>query len=292
MTYYTPLRYPGGKGKLAAFIQEIYKANDLSDGTYVEPYAGGAAIALKLLLEGFAWNIIINDIDKRIFSFWWSILNETEQFCKKINDCKVDIATWNKQKFIHLNIDQYSLEEIGFATFFLNRTNRSGILSAGVIGGKNQTGNFKIDARFNKRDLISRIELIAKYKSRIKLYNKDALILMREINNTFNKKTLVYYDPPYFKKGKLLYHNFYTYEDHQSLATFIRGTNYPWIVTYDNVKEIKEMYLGENYANFDISYYAHMDRPKGKEILFYNHIKLPCMPYTCKALYLRNMARC
>lgn len=285
MTYYTPLRYPGGKGKLASFIQEIYKTNDLSDGTYVEPYAGGAAVALKLLLEGFAWDIIINDIDKRVFSFWWSVLNDTDQLCKKINDCQVNVDTWNKQKHIHMNIEQYSLEEIGFATFFLNRTNRSGILSAGVIGGKNQDGNFKIDARFNKKDLISRIELIAKYKNRIKAYNEDALALMSKINNTFNKKTLVYYDPPYFEKGKLLYHNFYTHDDHKSLATFIRNTNHPWIVTYDNVPEIKNLYFGEDYAEFDISYYAHMKRPKGKEILFYNNIKLPCMPYTRKEIH-------
>lgn len=282
MTYYTPLRYPGGKGKLAPFIQEIYNVNDLNDGTYVEPYAGGAAVALKLLLEGFVWDIVINDIDKKIFAFWWSVLNDTDNMCKKIKECNVNIETWNKQKNIHTNFEQHSLDEIGFATFFLNRTNRSGILSAGVIGGKNQTGNFKIDARFNKNDLIARIELIAKYKNRISIHNKDALILMSEISHNFNKKTLVYYDPPYFEKGKLLYHNFYSYEDHKSLASFIRKTSHPWIVTYDNVSEIKELYEGEDFAEFEISYYAHTERPKGKEVLFYNNIKLPCLPYTRK----------
>lgn len=283
MAFYTPLRYPGGKGKLAPFIQDIYTANNLSDGTYVEPYAGGAAVALKLLLEGYAWNIVINDIDKRVHAFWWCVLNSTEGLCQKIRDCRVDMETWHQQKEIYTNFENHSVEELGFATFFLNRTNRSGILCGGVIGGKNQTGNFKIDARFNKSDLISRIQLIEKYKCRIKLYNKDALQLMQELSPTFDDKTLVYFDPPYYVKGKMLYQNFYTPEDHSALAQFIKDSKHPWIVTYDNIEEIKVLYEGENSVEFDISYYANMERPRGKEIMFFSNINIPCQPYTRKA---------
>lgn len=282
MAFYTPLRYPGGKGKLAPFIQDIYTANNLSDGTYVEPYAGGAAVALKLLLEGYAWNIVINDIDKRVYAFWWCVLNATEGLCQKIRDCRVDMETWHQQKEIYTNFENYSVEELGFATFFLNRTNRSGILCGGVIGGKDQTGNFKIDARFNKSNLISRIQLIAKYKCRIKLYNKDALQLMQELSPTFDDKTLVYFDPPYYVKGKMLYQNFYTPEDHSALAQFIKSSKHPWIVTYDNIEEIKVLYEGENSVEFDISYYANMERPRGKEIMFFRNISIPCPPYTRK----------
>jgi len=280
MTFCTPLRYPGGKGKLFPFIKQLVKHNNLCDGTYVEPYAGGAAVAISLLLEGYVWEVIINDIDPLIHAFWWSVLNDTEGLSKKIYDTAVNLDVWYEQKKVHRSPDEYSLTEVAFATFFLNRTNRSGILRAGVIGGKNQDGPFKLGARFNKKDLLARINLIAKYKRRIKLFNQDAMELIGALVPSLPPKCLIYFDPPYFHKGKMLYENFYTPEDHAHISNIIRALKVPWIVTYDNVPAIKEYYCDQSSAEFDISYSAYLDRPRGAEIMFYSNIFLPSDPYT------------
>ena len=283
MAQFTPLRYPGGKGKLANFVKRLFEYNNLNDGTYVEPYACGAAVALSLLLEGYAWRVVINDLDPCVHAFWWAALNDTETLLRKITDTPVNMDIWHTQKSVIANAKDFSTTEIGFATFFLNRTNRSGILEAGVIGGKGQTGNYPIHARFNKTDLLKRFELIALYRSRISLYNIDAHDLIKTVIPAITGKCLVYFDPPYFNKGKLLYRNCYTPRDHAIIAAAIRRLDIPWMVTYDNVPEIAHLYAGEHSAPFDICYSAHMDRERGSEIMFYKNLLLPCAPYTRKA---------
>ncbi len=280
MHSYTPLRYPGGKGKLAPFIKQLFRHNNLCDGTYVEAYAGGSSVALSLLLEGYAWEVVINDIDELIYAFWKSVLDETETISKKIHDTPVNMKVWYKQKQVHLHPEQYSITDVGFATFFLNRTNRSGILQAGVIGGKNQDGPFKIDARFNKKDMLERINLIAKYKNRIKLFNQDASEIIKTVIPKLPSNSLLYFDPPYFNKGKSLYKNYYVLSDHANIAALIRELSHPWIVTYDNVSEIKKLYKGEASAEYDISYSAHINRLRGNEVMFYKNLALPSVPYT------------
>ncbi len=282
MRYFSPLRYPGGKGKLAAYIKQLFRHNKLCDGTYVEPYAGGAAVALSLLLEGYAWEIVINDIDPLVYSFWWAVLNDTESLSKKIRDTNVNMKTWEQQKNVHKCADCHSKTEVGFATFFLNRTNRSGILTGGVIGGLKQTGPYKLDARYNKDDLLTRIDLIAQYKGRIKLFNLDASDLIEKLKPELPQKCLIYFDPPYYNKGKILYSNFYEHDDHVQMASLIRSLQCPWIVTYDNMPEIKKMYFGNPFEEFDISYSAHLERPRGSEIMFYHNLNLPSAPYTRK----------
>jgi len=284
MYLFSPLRYPGGKGKLAPFLKTLFRYNNLCDGTYVEPYAGGAAIGLALLLGGYAWEIIINDIDPLVHAFWWSVLNDSESLSRKIKDTPVGMETWNRQKLVHLHPEQHSKTDIGFATFFLNRTNRSGILNAGVIGGKDQEGPYKIDARYNKEDLLERISLIAKYKGRIKLFNLDAYDLINRLLPALTPKCLLYFDPPYFNKGKLLYSNFYSKDDHARMAALIRKLSLPWVVTYDDVPEVRTLYSGEKFVDFDISYSAHLSRPRGAEIMFYRNLVLPSAPRTRKSV--------
>lgn len=282
MSIFTPLRYPGGKGVLSSFVKSLIRHNNLCDGSYVEPYAGGAAIALSLLLEGYVWDVVINDVDRAVYAFWWAILNDAESLLRKVRDTDVTIATWESQKRIYSHQGDHSLSDVGFATFFLNRTNRSGILQGGVIGGKKQDGPYKLTARYNKSDLMSRIQLIAQYKNRIQLYNRDAFDLVTSLIPTIHSKTLIYFDPPYFRKGKLLYKNCYELQDHARVASLIQSLHVPWIVTYDNVEEIRELYSRENCVEFNISYSANRERQRGSEIMYYRNIYLPTAPYTKK----------
>ena len=203
----TPLRYPGGKTKLYLLVKELIKVNNCK--TYIEPYAGGAGVALKLLFNNDVQKIMINDFDKAIYSFWYSVLNYTDELVKKIEETPITMEEWYIQKNIYENkSNSNSILELGFATLFLNRTNRSGILKAGVIGGKSQEGNYKLDCRFNKVELIKKIKKIASFKSRIKLYNLDAEVFIRR-NVSKTKDSFTFFDPPYYKKGPGLYTNFY-----------------------------------------------------------------------------------
>jgi DNA adenine methylase len=268
--FYSPLRYPGGKGKIAEFIKLIFDKNELKNGCYVEPYAGGASIALSLLFSGYASKIIINDYDRSIYAFWYSVLNYSEELCKLIKDVEVNIEEWYVQKEVQKHKNSSGLLELGFSTFFLNRTNRSGIIKAGVIGGKKQDGEYKMDARFNKIELISRIEKIAKLRKKIKLYNLDAIDLITKISKSLPHKTLIYFDPPYYVKGKDLYVNYYKHEDHLLVSQMVNGIeNHKWLVSYDSTPEIKLLYRKNKKFEYSLNYSA-VNSKIGKEVMIYN----------------------
>lgn len=267
---YSPLRYPGGKGKLARFMKEIVRANGLSDGRYVEPYAGGAAVAWELLLTGVVRRVSINDISLPIFSFWHSVLNSTDDLCRMIHDCPLTMDEWDRQKNIFRGSNEGNNLSLGFSFFFLNRTNRSGILNGGVIGGRDQTGKWKIDARFNKPDLISRIEKIASLRSRIELTNLDAVDFIEMNSKRFHSKTLLYIDPPYFEKGRFLYHDAYRADDHAIVATSVsklEGLN--WVVSYDDVRPIHDLYATSPWMQYTLNYSAR-NVTKGREVMFFS----------------------
>ena len=280
MQFCSPLRYPGGKGKLANFLKNIFLHNNIIDGTYIEPYAGGASIAIFLLLHKIVQNIIINDLDFVIYAFWRTILDKPDWICSKIYNTNIDIKTWYLQREINKNPFKYDLYDVGFSTFFMNRTNRSGIISAGMIGGKNQSGKYKIDCRFNKINLINRIPSIAKFKEKISLYHTDALDLINNIVH-LNYNTLIYFDPPYFNKSHTLYKNSYTSHDHDLIAKTVQSIPTPWIITYDNCDYIKNLYRKCRYVNLTINYSAYKNGLAGNELLFYNNL---IIPYTCSSL--------
>lgn len=268
--YYSPLRYPGGKSKLSAFIAKICIDNNLK-GHYVEPYSGGASVALFLLIEGFVDRITINDRDRSIYAFWHSVLNKTNQLCELIDNAELTIEEWNKQREIQKNKKTANLLELGFSTFYLNRTNRSGIINAGVMGGTLQNGNYLMDCRYNKVDLIKRIRRIAKHKKNIRLYKKDAIKLIDKIQNeAVNDNVIFYFDPPYYLKASTLYMNHYQDKSHKKVSDKIKSIkNIKWIVSYDNVPEIKKLYFGCSKKEFSFKHTAYEIR-QGKEILFFS----------------------
>lgn len=264
----TPLRYPGGKGKFCHFIKQVFEANQLLDGHYAEPYAGGAGVALELLFHEYASNIHINDFDPAVYAFWAAAVNHTDDLCQLISDTKVNMENWHKYRAIMDSSEEHCLLDLAMATFFLNRTNRSGILKAGVIGGKAQSGKWKLDVRFNKDDLIRRIDLIGRYKNRIKVYNLDAKQFLDVLVPELPVKSLIYLDPPYYVKGAGLYRNFYSHEDHVQIAEALSQVDKPWIVSYDNVPEIKGIYSDYRQDEYFLSYTAQLKK-KGSEVMIY-----------------------
>lgn len=262
--HYSPLRYPGGKTFLFPFFDSVIANNGLKKTTYIEPFAGGAGAALALLMSGKVERIVINDLDKAIYAFWKSAVFESVKFIKKIKSTPITIKEWKKQKAIYNN-PRSSEFTLGFATFFLNRTNTSGILNGGPIGGMKQTGKYKINARFNKENLAERINQLAFFKDKISVFNKDGLEL---INDYLNKKnTFIYLDPPYFEKGASLYLNHYKKEDHEALSKKLNDNpDAFWLLTYDNRKEIKSLYPDRKIVSFSLNYNAYESR-RGREIM-------------------------
>jgi DNA adenine methylase len=271
LIHYTPLRYPGGKGKLAAYVKELIKENDLLDGEYVEPYAGGAAIGLELLFHDYVSRVHINDLSRPVHAFWHSVLNSADDLCKLIRDTPLTLNAWDKQKRIFSNQSNHDNLELGFATFYLNRTNRSGILNGGVIGGRGQSGEWGIDARFNKTELVYRIESIAKMKRRINLTCMDALKFLKKKIPDWPSKTLIYLDPPYYEQGRHLYYDFYQHEDHKDVSQFVTSklVRQRWIVSYDNTAAIRSMYKGCQRLTYSLGYSAR-DAREGAEIIFFS----------------------
>lgn len=268
----SPLRYPGGKSKLYGLVESIISQySDMVD-TYVEPFAGGAAIALQLLQNSRVKKVIINDINIGIYSFWDSVCNKTDDFLKLLYDTKINIENYELQKQIYENEKRTSLE-LGFATFFLNRTNFSGVLEAGPIGGYNQTGKYLIDARFNKIDLSKKIQKISQFSSNISIFNLDILDFIKQVEKK-KRKIFTYFDPPYFVKGKALYTNFLEKEDHLMIYNEIKKIKTPWLLTYDNVHEISDIYKQYKQYEFNLSYTVNsIANRKGSELLVLSDYK-------------------
>jgi DNA adenine methylase len=269
--YYSPLRYPGGKGRLSGYVKRIFEKNDLLDGYYVEPYAGGAAVAISLLLLEYASRIYINDVNKSVYMFWKSVLEDTDALCRKIFDRKVTVEEWKRQRRIHQHARDHCRLDVAFSTFFLNRTNRSGIISSGgMIGGRDQSGEWKLDARYNKRELIKRIEMIAEYRNRIRVSNKDAEQFLESTARELPIKTLLFLDPPYFEHGDRLYENHYSPRDHARVAsTVIKKLRRKWIISYDNHPDIRKIYRNCPRLIYSLQYSAAR-RYQGSEVMFFS----------------------
>lgn len=252
----SPLRYPGGKNRLSAFIGVAIQNLNIPNCTYIEPFAGGAGVALSLLLDGVVENIVINDFDRAIYSFWRAIKQDPQGLIDRIEKTPITIEEWYKQKEVYSSSLTYSLD-LAFATLFLNRTNRSGILNAGPIGGYSQAGEWKLDVRFDRAKLISKIESIAAHRKHITVYSKDIISLLHNYVPRFVQNIFIYFDPPYYNKGQKLYKNFLTPNDHQRIHNVIVSEIYtPWIMTYDDVSEISSLYADYSTRKFDLTYSA------------------------------------
>lgn len=268
---YTPLRYPGGKAQFAPFLASVMELNGLAGGHYLEPYAGGAGVALELLYHGYASHIHINDLDPAVHAFWAAVTQYPEDLLRLLHDTPVTMEQWFKWREILRGEVPAGPVERGFATLFMNRTNRSGILKAGVIGGLQQNGKYKLDARFKKDVLSSRISRVAENARRITVHCEDALSLLQRSSEFLPEKSLVYLDPPYYVKGQGLYRNFYKHDDHLCIAQELQSNKFKraWVVSYDNALEICEMYKPSGRVNYKLNYTAQK-RYIGDEVMFFS----------------------
>jgi len=279
MSFYTPLRYPGGKGQLSNWFGSLLAYNDLTGGTYVEPYAGGCGAGVQLLLTNQVERIVLNDADPAIYAFWWAVLNDSERLQERILTTEISLVEREKQRSILSSPLSHQLADLGFAALFVNRTSRSGILSGGVIGGKSQAGLYKIDARFNRSDIAQRVEKIAAKRKNIELHGIDALKLIGKLKKKLGEKSLIYFDPPYYGKGAQLYRNYYEPDDHKKIGLALASLKTPWLLTYDDCEPIRSIYEGRSSLTYSPYYSTHASREHATEIMIYAHLGIPTAPF-------------
>lgn len=274
----SPLRYPGGKAGLAPFLTDVLDLNDLRGADYFEPYAGGAGAAIGLLAESVVSHIYINDADWRIYSFWKSVLDYSEWFIDRIMDARLDLNEWCIHREICLFPSGHSIRDVGFATFYMNRCNRSGVLNGGPIGGYAQKGEWRLDVRFTKPALAERVLEIAKIKGGISVSNIDAVDFLK-LNlpkGNSRKHAFVYLDPPYVVKGQRLYMNAYNPGDHREIARYVGlQKTLPWVMSYDDADLVRNLYKDQQIGFLPINYSLQNKRSATELVIAPRYIRLP-----------------
>lgn len=262
----SPLRYPGGKSAMAGLLGQVRKLNGLGDRATAEPFAGGAGASLSLLYLEETHEIYVNDADRAIHDFWWTAVSRPQPLAEMVAKTRVSIAEWRRQRDVYRNPGRVSRLRRGFAAFYLNRCNRSGIImNGGPIGGVSQKGKWKLDARFNKSDLRRRCERIAEYRDRIHVSCRDGIDFIQRLDS---ECTFFFIDPPYFAKGKTLYLNTLNAEYHATLAARLKlMRDAAWVLTYDDCPQVRLMYRGWTTIRPFGLRYAAAERRSGKEVL-------------------------
>lgn len=263
----SPLRYPGGKWRLVSCFEAVIAMNFIKPPVYAEPYAGGASLALSLLFSNIVSDVYLNDLDPAIHAFWFSVLRHNRDLCHLVEHTPVTPTEWRKQRKTYAAGLTAGRLALGFATFFLNRTNHSGILNGGMIGGKQQRGKWRLNARFNRSELVRRIKKISTFKDRIHLHRQDATEFLRE--QSFGRNTLVYLDPPYYEAGRELYLNAYKPDDHALVRDCAVSLRCPWVVSYDDVSEIRKLYRPQKFRRVRLLHTARTAR-LGREVMFFS----------------------
>lgn len=278
MKFDSPLRYPGGKAPLATLLSQTIELNGLKGCLYFEPYAGGGGAALRLLRDGAASEIYLNDLDPHIYSFWHAALSESERFAEAILSVPVTLDEWRRQQQICTLADLTRPFELGFATFYLNRCNRSGIiLGSAPVGGYAQKGEWKIDARFYRESLAERVLAIGTQRDVIHVSNMDALQFLSSCLPSRDERmpSFAYLDPPYHENGKRLYMNFYSDDDHRKLARYIQGQHdLPWVISYDDSDCIRQLYSNCNVSELSLKYSLQRKRKAQELLIWPNHVML------------------
>lgn len=250
----SPLRYPGGKSALAGLFADILARLNIANPVYVEPYAGGVGAGIALLREGLISKLVINDIDPAVHAFWIAATEQSDEMVDRVLHTPLDVDQWRLQRDVY-RTKSSPLVDLGFAFFYLNRTNRSGVLNAGVIGGNDQRGKYKIDARFNRAALAARLAAIGELSNRIEVTDLDG----RSVIQTFgaDPSAFLYIDPPYVQAGSQLYLNSFDGRDHEALAAIVGAVDSAhWLVTYDVSSLIERLYGDYFQCRLELNYSA------------------------------------
>ncbi|MHB1439982.1 MAG: DNA adenine methylase [Cuniculiplasma sp.] len=290
----TPLRYPGGKTWLLDYVKEFIKFHKLELKAIIEPYAGSASVSIGLLREGLVDKAYICEKDPLIVAFWNAVLNQNEEFVEFIQSLEVSLETWLsfKKYLIFDSVHKYNTVELAGAFLFFNRTNYSGIIKGGPLGGKKQQSSYKFDCRFNREKIIEKIQGLHNLEGRLHVAEVDGISFMQRITSGTAENLLFYVDPPYYGAGRELYRYFFTDGDHENLSIFLKKLEHPWLLSYDDAEFIRDLYTNNEKFPVYTDYQSGNLRRNVRELLISNYLIPPLAPSIKEeGRYHRNKTR-
>ena len=272
----SPLRYPGSKRRLSSYIEHALRLNNLKPELYIEPFAGGASVALNLLQKDLVDKAILIDLDPMIAGFWETVFCDTDWLIDQIMTIEVSLDNWNRFK----QEEPKSIRENAIACLYLNRTSFSGIMrpEVGPLGGKEQKSDYPIDCRFPRETLVDRVIQAASHKDKVyAVWCCSWDDAMRRINNDRNKgklpeeKSFWYLDPPFFKKAEALYRFYFEEDDHRKMRDALLKMEDSWLLSYDSAESVELLYGDAIQASTNGTKSHHIEllysvaRKRGKE---------------------------
>ena len=276
----SPLRYPGGKKRLAAYVAETLRVNGLTPEVLVEPFAGGASVALQLAYDGWVDSIVLGEADPLVASFWKIVFNDPDWLVGQVDQLEISVDEWQRVKQSRPRSDR----DRALACLYLNRTSFSGILapSAGPIGGLRQSSDYGIDCRFPRETIKRRIRKAATLSDRVLgvVHGSWRETIRRVQALRFRNGEVFYYlDPPFFHKADRLYSYFFLEEDHRRLHNRLVQLKQPWLLSYDAAPEALKMYahngLGPQRIDMLYSSAAQGGPSQVQELIITNLSHLP-----------------
>lgn len=278
--YLSPLRYPGGKRKLAARIAMQMDRHGLDYFERIlEPFAGGASVTIAFLEAGVAESAIISDLDPLVANLWATVFSSRAgELADRVLDAEVSLDEWLR---LRANDPEDQIER-AFKCLFLNRTSFSGALSvtAGPIGGMAQESDYKIGCRYNRYALAERIWELSRLSHRVSVKNTDFRQLIASYRAAATRRGKVpndfwYLDPPFFHKADRLYRIWFADDDHRALRERLESLPGRWFLSYDNCPEARaSLRRLPGYALADMRYTANkksmIDDIASKEVTAHN----------------------
>ncbi len=285
----SPLRYPGAKRRLSGYIAETLRLNGLRPKLLVEPFAGGASVALELLNRNLVDKIVLGECDPLVASFWKIVFKDPEWIIKEIESIEVSLSMWDYFRDHKFATDK----DRALACLFLNRTSFSGILAerAGPLGGRAQTSEYKITCRFPVQTLARRIRQAAALRSRVLFISAtdwEKTLSKVELKGFSASEVFYYFDPPFYEKADRLYRFCFDDEAHRKLHDSVMSLKSPWIVSYDPAPFILNLYS----RNGRVPQHVHLlySASSGKQLVASREVvitNLPKLP-TATRLYRTN----
>ena len=270
------LRYPGSKARFCTFIEKTISLNTGKPRLFAEPFCGGASVSIALLENGVVDRVAINDADPLIANLWMAVFSPADAMwlAEQVRSVPLSVDEWRRQKTLKPN----SVREAALKCLYLNRTSFNGIIhQSGPLGGWGQK-NIKIDVRFNREKLATRIIELAELGEKVTVRNENWRAFCQRYS--CNEKAIFYLDPPYYHKAEQLYGHVFDKGMHSELRDYLAAFERPWLLSYDDAQEVRDLYksVSTNARVIDNTYSTH---PLGgcafvgRELMFTNMRRLP-----------------
>ncbi|QOT19275.1 DNA adenine methylase [Paenarthrobacter sp. YJN-5] len=266
--YASPLRYPGGKARMAPWLTDTFEGllGPMDVEIWLEPFGGGAGAALTALCTGKVPEAWIVEANPALAAFWTTVMNDGPALAARVERTIPTLALFQESREnvgAALAGEHLNVFDLGLSAFILNRCSRSGMIlpSVGPIGGKMQAGQHTIAARFNAGALADRIRAVHALGDRFKVFAGDGISFLEDLPDSgVQDEVFCFVDPPYIGVGNDLYAVGMDDDLHQRLARALNRLTTPWLLTYDAHPRVPLLYPGSHVVEFDIPHTAGSSR--------------------------------